>query len=159
MVKKPKNTAVLAPEEEAKATFSFGMVFDINGTAVPISTADIAKIKEEGVQFELPKPVVLGSFANLIEWLDTTFGVKFPDTADLPDWLNDIVTAIINMEFSVLVFKLDVPGKKRPNDQVRYALEIAGTFVGEPLTPIPGFDFLGIQGGVFGVTNIAPAVE
>ncbi|MGR3493791.1 hypothetical protein [Citreimonas sp.] len=160
MAKKPRSTAITTATEGApKATFSFGMVFEINGTAVPISTADIARIKEEGVQFALPKPVVLGSFANLINWLETTFSVTFPSTDDLPEWLKNIVDAVINMEFTVLVFQLDVPGEKRKDDPVRYALEIAGTFVGEPLAPIPGFDFLKIQGGVFGVTNIAPAVE
>ena len=39
-----------------------------------------------------------------------------------------------------------------------YALEIAGTFPGESLKPISAFP-IGIQGGVFGATNIAEAIK
>lgn len=152
----PKKTLTKA-DEAAKATFSFGMVFEINGTPVPISTADIEKIKNSGVKFELSNPVVLGSFSNLITWIDQKFGVKFPTDTGVT-WLDDIVKKVIEMEFTVTVFKLDVPGKDRTDDPTRYALEIAGQFLGEPLT-IPGFDFIGVRGGVFGVTNIPPAID
>ena len=146
-------------------TFSFGIVFDIKGTPVPISTPDINKLKEQGVKFELPNPVVLGSIADLINYIETTFEVNFPDTDSLPDWLKNIIDKVASMVFTVNVLKLELPaqaaseGNGEGNGEgVLYALEIAGAFPGTPLQPLPGFP-LGIQGGVFGATNIAPAIQ
>jgi hypothetical protein len=149
--------ATMLRDDTAKPTFSFGMVFEINGTPVPISTADIAQIKKKGVQFELSSPVVLGSFKDLIDWLDKTFSVSFPMDTKIK-WLDDIVSKVAEMEFKVTVFKLDVPGTERPDAATRFALEIAGQFPGEPLV-IQGFEFLAVRGGVFGVTNIPPAID
>lgn len=142
-------------------TFSFGIVFDIKGTPVPISTPDINKLKEQGVKFELPNPVVLGSIADLINYIETTFEVNFPDTENLPTWLKDIIDKVASMVFTVNVLKLELPAQTATagnGEGVLYALEIAGAFPGTPLQPLPGFP-LGIQGGVFGATNIAPAIQ
>jgi hypothetical protein len=136
---------------------SFGIVFDINGTAVPISSEDITKIKEQGVKMELPNPVVLGSIDDLLAWLDKTFGVTFPTDTGI-GWLNDIIKKVTSMVFTVIVFKLEIPGSTAPDQNTRYALQIGGQFSGEPLYIVPGLKSLGIRGGVFGVSNIPPAL-
>ena len=141
-----------ALEDERKSTFSFGVVFDIKGTPVPVSAADISKIKEQGVKFTLPKPVVLGSMDDLLEFLDDNFDVKLP-IDDLPKWLQEIVNKITSMVFTVNVLKLNLAPGGSPDEGVTYALEIAGMFPGESLKPISAFP-IGIQGGVFGATNI-----
>ena len=145
-----------APTDDRQSTFSFGIVFDINGALVPISAADISKIKEQGVKFTLPNPVVLGSMDDLLKFLEDNFGVSLP-IDDLPDWLKEIVDKITSMVFTVNVLKLNLAPGGSPDEGVTYALEIAGTFPGESLKPISAFP-IGIQGGVFGATNIAEAI-
>lgn len=145
-------------EGENGSRFSFGLVFDINGQAVPISSDDIGTIKEKGAKFELPSQVVLGSFSNLIDWLLKTFGVTVPTKTGLV-WFDQIIDQIINMQFTVIAFKLEVPGSESEEKTTRYALQLSGEFQGEPLKIIPGFSMLGIRGGVFGATNIPPAIH
>lgn len=166
MAKTPPRKAPRAPDVPAvlkddpvpsTPAVSFGIVFDINGTAVPISSDDITKIKEQGVKMELPNPVVLGSIDDLIAWLDTTFGVTFPKETGIA-WLDEIIKKVTSMVFTVIVFKLEIPGSKAPDQNTRYALQIGGQFTGEPLYIVPGLKSLGIRGGVFGVSNIPPAL-
>lgn len=123
---------------------------------MPISAADISKIGEQGVKFTLPKPVVLGSIDDLLGYLEDNFGVSLP-SGDLPDWLQDIVTKITSMVFTVNLLKLNVPPSES-DEGTTYALHFAGTIPGGSLRPIPGFP-IGIQGGVFGATNIPEAPE
>jgi hypothetical protein len=144
---------------DGATTFSFGLVFDIKGVPVPISAADISRLKEQGLRFELPNPVQLGSFDDLIGWLENKFSVTFPSTEELPTWLKDIIDKITSMTFTVTIFKLNIP-KQGATEGMRYALEITGVFPEEPLKlSIEGFDFLTITGGAFGVTNIAPKID
>lgn len=152
----------LEDADDPVTTFSFGIVFDINGTPVPITAKDVSKLKESGLDFELPNPVVLPTLNDALKYIETTFGVKFPDTTSLPPWLNDIIQKILNMTFTVTVFKLSIPpqGAETPaiatEKGTKFAIEIAGAFTGDPLS-LPGFP-IGIQGGVFGATNIPPAI-
>lgn len=156
-----KKRAVARPAatlaDDRQSTFSFGIVFDINGALVPISAADISRIKEQGVKFTLPNPVVVGSMDRLLNYLEDNFQVSLP-IDDLPDWLKEIVNKITSMVFTVNVLKLNLAPGGSPDAGVTYALEIAGAFPGDSFRPIGNFP-IGIQGGVFGATNIAEAIE
>lgn len=153
----PSKTTVLKDDPPTSTAVSFGIVFDINGTAVPISAADITKIKEQGVKMELPNPVTLGSIDDLLKWLDDTFSVEFPKKTGI-GWLDEIIEKVTSMQFTVIVFKLEIPGSEAQDQNPKYALQIAGQFTGEPLR-MPGLEALGIRGGVFGVSNIPPSID
>jgi hypothetical protein len=153
-------------EDKNSTTFSFGITFAVNGIAVPISVPDISRIASDGLDLKLPNPVVLGSFADLLQWLDDEFGVTLPPPADLPEYIQKIVDGIINMGFTVNVFELNIPPtakdltEEQTSQATTYALEITGlTSPDYPIElKVPGFT-LSILGGTFGATNVLPTLE
>ncbi len=133
----------------------FGIVIDVNGTEVPISTDSIGNYVTNGFDFKLPQPVHLGSFDDLFKWLSDNFGVTVPSPSDLPEPLSDMVGAITSLVFSVDQLALHVPGKNAPSsDKVTYNLRISGSW-DEAKPIIPGVNVLKLKGGVFGVANMA----
>jgi len=132
----------------------FGIVVDVNGTEIPISTDDIGNYVTNGFNFKLPQPVHLGSFSDLFNWLSENFGVTVPDPNDLPSPLNDMVKAVVTLVFTVDQLAFHIPGTKAPaNDKVTYNLRISGSWdQAKPI--IPGVNVLKLKGGVFGVANM-----
>lgn len=131
----------------------FGIVIDVNGTEVPISTDQIGDYINKGFDFSLPQPVHLGSFDDLFTWLQTNFGVTVPPASNLPSPLSDMVAAITSLEFTVEQLAFHIPGKNNTGDKVTYKLRIAGSWnQAKPI--IPGVNVLKLKGGVFGVTNM-----
>ena len=148
-----KTTALKADGDTSKNKLVFGIVVDVNGTEVPISTDDIGDYKNNGFKFELPQPVHLGSFQNLFGWLKDNFDVEIPPATNLPDPLNDMVGAIETLVFSVDQLAFQIPGKNQEGKPTTYNLRISGSWdQAKPI--IPGLEVLKLKGGVFGVTNM-----
>lgn len=148
-----KTTALKADGDTSKNKLVFGIVVDVNGTEVPISTDDIGDYVNNGFKFELPQPVELGSFQDLFDWLKTNFGVEVPPATSLPNPLNDMVGAIETLVFSVDQLAFQIPGKNQEGKPTTYNLRISGSWdQAKPI--IPGLEVLKLKGGVFGVTNM-----
>jgi hypothetical protein len=143
----------LAVGEGPAAKIRFGIILDINGDPVPITSDDIANAAAQGVEFTLQKAVVLGSIDKLMVWVKEEFKVSLPDPKDLPPPLNSVVTAITGIVVTVEKAHLKVPGSKDPAG-VLYTIEANGMFKTTiPLIP----NVLGINGFVFGFSNETPA--
>lgn len=148
-----KTTALTADGDTSSNKLVFGIVVDVNGTEVPISTDDIGDYVNNGFKFELPQPVHLGSFQDLFNWLSTNFGVNIPPASNLPSPLSDMVNAIETLVFSVDQLAFQIPGKNQTGQNTTYNLRISGSWdQAKPI--IPGINVLKLKGGVFGVTNM-----
>jgi hypothetical protein len=134
----------------SSASVRFGIILDINGTSVPISSGDLANARANGVEFNLQNPIDLGSIKQFETWVSDKFGVSLPSASDLPPPLDAVVNAITNMEITVEKAHIKVPGTASVNGTVQYTLETNGTFMPE-ISLIDGK--LGIQGLVFGFSN------
>jgi hypothetical protein len=128
----------------------FGVILDINGSPVPITSGDLKTAKEQGVEFTLQNPVGLGSIDKFETWVGKQFGVTMPTAADLPPPLDKVVGAITSMEITVEKAHVKIPGTKSTDQNVGITLEVNGTFVPE-IQLIDGK--LGIEGLVFGFSN------
>jgi hypothetical protein len=148
-----ETTALKADGDTNKNKLVFGIVVDVNGTEVPISTDDIDGYEDNGFKFELPQPVELGSFQDLFTWLSSNFGVEVPSAANLPDPLDKMVGAVETLVFSVDQLAFQIPGKNQEGKPTTYNLRISGSWdQAKPI--IPGLEVLKLKGGVFGVTNM-----
>ena len=151
--KAKKKTSIQVSDDDSNVKVVFGVVIDVNGTLVPISTDDIQNYQNNGFRFEQKEPVKLGSFQDIIDWLDSNFNVTIPIT-DLPDPIQDMVNAVASFVFTVEQLKIYVPGKNANDpDGTQYLLRISGAW-DESKTLIPGISVLKLKGGVFGVTNM-----
>jgi hypothetical protein len=128
----------------------FGIILDVNGNSVPITSGDLKKAKQQGVEFTLQNPVVLGSFDQFESWVSTQFGVTLPSAADLPPPLDKVVGTITGMVITVQKAHVKIPGTDSTNKSVGVTLEVNGTFQPE-ISLIEGK--LGIEGLVFGFSN------
>ena len=132
----------------------FGIIVEVNGTEVPISTDNIKDYQTKGFDFELPQPIHLGSFKDLFAWLKDNFGVEVPSADNLPSPLNDMVNALTELVFTVEQLAFHIPGKQSPaTDKRTYKLRMAAAW-SEAKEIIPGLKVLKLKGGVFGVTNM-----
>ncbi|SED76206.1 hypothetical protein SAMN05444161_7158 [Rhizobiales bacterium GAS191] len=130
-------------------TVRFGIVLDLNGSAVPISSGDIANAKANGVEFTLQNAINLGSIAQFQKWVSDKFSVSLPAAADLPAPLDKVVGTITNMEVTIEKAHIKVPGSADKSG-VKFTIEANGAFQPE-ISLIDGK--LGIQGLVFGFSN------
>jgi hypothetical protein len=131
----------------------FGVTLDLNGHEVPISTDTVDPSK--GFEFELTKPVTIGSPADFLTWIDETFGTTLKKTLDpnaLPKAIADVVNKLLNVEIGVLRAHIKVPAKDSP-DSPKFTIVFSATFPGEGLPLIPGSKLLMLKGGVAGATN------
>ena len=141
------------PPAGAGYKIRFGVVLDVNGSAVPIASDDIANAKANGVEFTLQDPVDLGSLDKFQTWVSGKFGVNLPVAADLPSPLDKVVGVLTGMEVTVEKLHLKVPGSADTSG-VQFTIEANGLFQPE-VSLIDGV--LGIQGLVFGFSNETPA--
>lgn len=148
-----ETTALKADGDTTKNKLVFGIVVDVNGTEVPISTDDIGDYVNNGFKFELPQPLELGSFQDLFTWLSSNFGVEVPPATNLPPPLSDMVLAIETLVFSVDQLAFQIPGTNQKGKPTTYNLRISGSW-DQSKQIIPGIDALKLKGGVFGVTNM-----
>lgn len=148
-----RSTALATTASGTGATAAFGVILDVNGTAVPVSATDLANLKANGVEFTLQNPVYLGSIDDFEAWVNTQFGVQLPQASDFPGVLQPIVSAITGIKVTVEKAHLKVPGTSAPaGATVQYTLEANGMFASTlPLIP----NVLGVSGFVFGFSNEA----
>jgi hypothetical protein len=134
----------------------FGVVIELNGTPVPISSDSVDPTK--GFSFTLPEPVDIGTPSDFLGWVDTTFGTDLKKTLDpsgLPTPIADLVSKLLNVDISVEQASINVPPKGSA-DSVTFTIALAATFPGAGIQLIPGSNVLTLKGGVAGATNQPP---
>jgi hypothetical protein len=132
--------------EEGSAHFVFGITFDINGTLIPVNTDELAKVKEKGVELELPENIKLGTGKEFVEWVEKEFGVKIP-LAELPSPLDAISKKLTEMEVTIEKAYIHVPAKE--SESTQYTLRVSGEW--KESTKI--FGPVALKGVLFGVSN------
>ena len=144
-----KRTAPLTTEE--KPSLVFGITFDLNGKAIPVTGVDVARWKEQGGELKLPEPIEVGSIEGFIEVMEEKFGVKIPKASELPEPIKAVVEGITSMVVTVYKAEVKIPGTKSKDQVTRYLIEVGGISPkGIPL--VPGFP-LKIKGLSVGATN------
>jgi hypothetical protein len=150
-----KSSAVVLGEE--KPSLVFGITFDLNGKAIPVTGVDVAKWKEQGGTLSLPEPIEVGSIEGFIATMEEKFGVTIPSPADLPEPIKAVVEGITSMVVTVHKAEVVIPGTKSVDKTTRYLIEVSGlSKKGIPL--VPGFP-LSIKGISVGATNKQIAAE
>jgi hypothetical protein len=148
-LQKTSSRAVALGAGTTTTSIRFGIILDVNGTSVPVTSEDVSNALKNGVEFTLQEPITLGSIEDFENWVGPKFGVTLPKASDLPAPLDAVVGAITGMVVTVQKAHIKVPGKGS-TDSVAYTLETNGTFQPE-ISLIQ--DKLGIQGMVFGFSN------
>jgi len=145
-----------SPQTPANKTETLiGIKVSINNQPVTITINDLEKAKKDGFAFKLPEPIELGSFEDLVTWLDTQFKLTLNDelgsqaAKELPDPLNTIVMDIENLDFKLEKFDFNLPPKSSTKKKT-YTLQL-GAKLPQPVDLISGS--LAIDGFVFGVSN------
>ena len=143
--------ATLEAGDGSSSSACFGVILNINGSLVPVSTADLANAKANGVEFTLQNPVDIGSLNAFKTWVNTTFKVSLPDASSLPSPLDTVVSTIADTEITVQQAHIKVPGSNGPAG-VKYTLQVNGKLP-STVQLIPNTTLLGVDGFVFGFTN------
>lgn len=91
---------------DTAGSLKFDATFSIDGEPVMLS-ADLSKLKEEGINFNLDKELQLGSIADFGDWAADTLEVSKVDWNDLPSVLKDVVTAQVFLEYFHMALKTD----------------------------------------------------
>lgn len=151
----PAKTA-LTTGTEPKTKIVFGLVFDLRGTLIPVSTTGLEEAKKEGVELTLPAPVNLGSFEDFSAWFKKQFNVEIPKAAELPEPLAKILTKLESLEVTVTRAHIKIPGEPdtgKEKEATLYTLELSAAWPKSKggIELIPGV--LEIQGAMFGVSN------
>jgi hypothetical protein len=151
----PVKRATTAPVRRATAVgvppatkLVFGVVFDLNGAKVPVSTADVADAITNGFEFTMPKPVDIGTIAQLGTWLNTQFGVPVVDPSTWPDVLKNVWNKAVSLDFGVEELHVKVP-PKGSTDPIQFTFGMTGTWGDDPIVLGP----LKIDGIFAGATN------
>ncbi len=129
----------------------FGITFDLNGKAIPVTGIDPKKWKEEGGTLSLPEPIEVGSIDGFIATMEEKFGVTLPKPADLPEPIKKVVEGVTSMVVTVHKAEVFIPGTKSAVKEVKYLIEVSGLSQ-KGITLIPGFP-LTIKGISVGATN------
>jgi hypothetical protein len=156
MPRTPTAVVVPAAPADSRATkLVFGITFNLHGTQVSISTADIADAKAKGIEFTLPQPVDLGTLTDFQTWFKTQFGIDLPLGTDLPPPLGAVMGKLATLDVRVDEFHVKIPGTDNLNDPKLFTLAMSAIWPPDGgISLIPGV--LSIDGGFFGVTNEPP---
>jgi hypothetical protein len=132
----------------------FGVVLELGNPPkqVIFSSDTIADIKEKGLELELPEPVKLGTFKQLIESAQEQFGVTFPTTDELPPPLKTAVDKLEALEVTIVTAHIKVPSQSQSDagDTTKYTL-VMTALAKDDLFKLG--DQLKVKGVVVGVTN------
>lgn len=142
-----------AEAPSATTTVSVAATFAIAGQEVTISSQDITKIKEDGFKFQLANPVVLGSFNDLIDWMNTTFGTNL-SSQDIEQAVNSIPVEAIK-QFLLGVMDAVVTITVLQVDTKAGLFSIAVTASSSSKNPVKLLNILEIKTMGFGITRIA----
>ena len=134
----------------------FGVVFNLHGTQVPVSTADIADAAKKGIEFTLPEPVDLGTLTDFNSWLNTQFGIPLLNIQALPTLLQPVIAKLTSLDVTVQEFHLKVPGSDAgPNATTQFTLGMKAMWPdGQGINLLTGV--LSIDGVFMGATNEPP---
>jgi hypothetical protein len=149
---KTSMTATTAPSPQGV----FGLVIDVNGTPVTINSDTIADIKTKGIEMGITEPVELGSFQQMIGYINTTFSVSIPtDPTGLPAPLPAIISKVESLNVTILKAHFKIPGTQSADQNTLYTLvmSVMAPAGGDVVKVGP----LGVKGAVIGVTNEPPA--
>ncbi len=130
----------------------FGVVFDLNGTHVPVSTKDIANAKANGIEFTLPQEVELGTMNDFAKWFSDKFKVTLPKPAEMPPPLDTVLGKLADLKVTVRQFHVKIPGTGSSDTAKLFTINLSGSWPeNQGIELIP--DVLSIEGVVFGVSN------
>lgn len=152
----PPIAVAIAPRDQTPNTkVRFGIILELNGTLVPVTTGDIANAKANGLEFTLQQPVSLPDFNAFSTWISTHFNVTIPAATDLPPPLDTVVGRLEALVVTIETFHIKIAGSATassdPGSRVQLTVEANATFGGDPVELIP--QVLGIQGFIFGFSN------
>lgn len=109
VVSSPPSTAVIV---------SISSSFEINGQQVSVTSQDITNVTT-GFNFTLAQPVALGSIADFLDWLGTTFGCplksddldamikKLPDKPAVVEDIKNALLGIFHATITITVLSLN----------------------------------------------------
>ncbi|WP_100448812.1 hypothetical protein [Glycomyces xiaoerkulensis] len=146
----PSNPADETPAK--KTDIVFGVVFDLNGTHVPVSTKDIANARANGIEFTLPEAVELGTMNEFETWFSEKFKMSLPKPTDMPPPLDEVLGKLANLKVTVRQFHVKIPGTGSSDKAKLFTISLSGAWPeNNGVELIPGV--LSIGGVVFGVSN------
>lgn len=147
----------------AVPSVSFGVIVEINHKPVPLmaDAEALEKIKENGLDLNLPGPVDLGRIDNdLDKFGEIVSGFvpnapALPSMSSLPKAIQDMIKAISKLDVRVDDLRIHIPASDG-KDEFRYALRIAAewdTKDAKKLGPIT------LKGLAFGVESPAGGAD
>ena len=129
----------------------FGLVIDINGSPVTLNSGTIADIKTNGIEMGITEPVELGTFLEMIKYINKTFSVNIPtDPTGLPAPLPDIITTVENLNVTILKAHFKIAGTSNPGPTLYTLIMSVMAPAGSKVISVGP---LSVLGGVVGVTN------
>jgi hypothetical protein len=120
-----------------------GVVVAINGVSVPLSPKDYSDKAGAAISFELPRPVPLGTPAQMADLLSSAFGssATMPDFSKLPSPLDSLAQRLASLNVTVEQFNLDISATKdaqghdiSPRAPNHYVVGLAGDWPGDPIS-------------------------
>jgi len=132
-----------------------GVVLNVSGKPVTVNSGTIANIKTEGIEMGITEPAVLGTFLEMIGYISTTFNVTIPtDASSLPAPLASIVSAVENLNVTILKAHIKIPGTASTDQNTYYTLVVSVNEAGGGA--IVSVGPIALMGAVVGVTNETP---
>jgi hypothetical protein len=124
-----------------------GVLLVINGTDVALTPSSVGDYKKDGMHFELPEKVELGTLKNLNDLLTGTFDAPALPSADsFPGPLDKVYGTLTDLVLAIDTFTLDVPASLKADgtaipdaDRVTtFSLGISAALPGAGADIIPG---------------------
>lgn len=145
----PRALAQKTAETDAHATF--GIVVDVNGKELTLAASDLSNLTTQGIEFELPAKVEVGTYGDLSKFVKDNLKVNLPDLETLPSPFAEIGDQIAKLTVSIEKFHIKVP-KKTTTDQEtnHYTLRMFAEWKNDSA---PKIGPISVKGFRFGVTN------
>jgi hypothetical protein len=159
-----QSQATLAPNASPTYTtstsYDFSLIVNLgSGTdqkEVILQAANLAGVAENGLHFSLPDGTIvqLGTLSEFIKWLNSTFSISIPATADdgWPDFIKTVYTDLVSITVTLDQFSLDQDKKDAGGNYppLKYNL----TVTAKPASPLSVSGIpLSVVGGGVGVTR------
>jgi hypothetical protein len=149
-----------SPTYTTSTSYDFSLIVNLgSGTdqkEVILQAANLAGVAENGLHFSLPDGTIvqLGTLSEFIKWLNSTFSISIPATADAgwPDFIKTVYTDLVSITVTLDQFSLDQDKKDASGNYppLKYNL----TVTAKPQSPISVTGIpLSVVGGGVGVTR------
>lgn len=137
----------------SKPTGILGVVLDINKKPVTVNSGTITEIKTKGINLGITNPVDLGTFQEMIGYINGKFKTKIPtDPTGLPDPLPAIIKKVEDLDVTIQKAHIFLPGTESKVKEKQYTLVMSVLESGD--ADIVSIGPIGLKGAVIGVTNV-----